>query len=622
MSRHQFQTEVGQLLNLISHSLYSHPEIFLRELISNASDALDKLKYLTLTQEEYRGSPFSPRIEISFDGKDRKTITVSDTGIGMDEKDLEENLGTIARSGTREFLQAMSADGKKGASLIGQFGVGFYSSFMVADKVEVVSRKVGDAKAWKWTSDGKGEYEIAETSRDGCGTTVTLFCNEQGREYADRWRIEAIVKKYANHIAFPIHLLYQEEGPHGGKVDKDEKVNAALALWRRPKSELKDEDYIEFYHTISHDGEDPFHWIHHSVEGALSYTTLFYVPRKAPFDLYRYDYQPGVKLYIQRVFITDSEKELLPVYMRFVRGVIDSEDLPLNVSREILQQNRIMANIRSASVRKILQELEQVAKDPKKYSEFWSEFGRVLKEGVVQDFEHRDQLLELLRYKSTAVEGWTSLAEYRDRMQKDQKAIYYITGARESGLRSSPLLEAYKARGLEVLVMDDEVDEIVAPAIGKFMDIELKAVNRLKTGDDLATEADTGKAASIEPLIGRMKKALGAEVKDVRASTRLADSPSCIVVDENDPTLQLQQMLKAMGTRELPELKPILEVNPSHPIITRLAAVEDEQVIADASRLLLEQALLVEGGELKDPAGFVKRVNRALEKSLGGGSSA
>jgi molecular chaperone HtpG len=399
-------------------------------------------------------------------------------------------------------------------------------------------------------------------------------------------------------------------------VDKDEQVNSALALWRRPKSDLKEEDYREFYRTISHDTDDPFHWIHLSVEGALAYTTLFYIPRKAPFDLYRYDYQPGVKLYIKRVFITDSEKELLPVYLRFVRGVIDSEDLPLNVSREILQNNRIMANIRSASVRKILQELGQIAKEPAKYGEFWAEFGRVLKEGVLQDFEHRDQLLELLRCKSTAVEGWTSLSEYRDRMQKDQKAIYYITGGREASLRSSPLLEAYKAKGIEVLIMADEVDEIVAPSISKFMEVELKAVNRLKTGDDLRTDADAGKAASIEPLIKKMKKALGAEVKDVRASTRLADSPSCIVVDENDPTLQLQQMLKAMGNRDMPDLKPILEVNPSHPIITRLAALEDEELIADTSRLLLEQALLVEGGELKDPAGFVKRLNRALEKSL------
>jgi len=617
MSKHQFQAEVNQLLTLIIHSLYSHQEIFLRELVSNASDALDKLKFLTLTQEEYRGVPFVPRIDISYDTKDRKTLTISDTGIGMNEKDLEEHLGTIARSGTREFLQAMAADKQKGAGLIGQFGVGFYSSFMAADSVEVITRKIGDEKAWKWTSDGKGEYEIAEGQRDAAGTTVILHLNDAGREYADRWRIEGIIRKYSNHIAFPIHLHYQEEGQHGGKVDKESQVNSALALWRRPKADLKEEDYKEFYKTLSHDTEDPLHWIHLSVEGALAYTTLFYIPSHAPFDMYRYDYQPGVKLYIKRVFITESEKELLPVYLRFVRGIIDSEDLPLNISREILQKNRIMENIRSSSVRKILQELTQLTKNRELYEKIWNEFGRVLKEGVLQDFEHKDMLLELLRYKSTASpQAWTSLLEYRDRMPKDQKAIYYITGGREAGLRSSPLLETYKARGLEVLVMDDEIDEIVAGSIGKFMDIELKAVNRSATADDLKTEEDTTKAAAIEPLLKKVKKALGDQVKDVRASSRLADSPSCIVVDEHDPTVQMQNILKMMGNKDVPEVKPILEINPSHPIVTKLATVQDDSVIEDTSRLLLEQALLVEGGELKDPAGFVKRLNRALEKSL------
>ena len=535
----------------------------------------------------------------------------------MNEKDLEENLGTIARSGTREFIQAMAADAKKGLGLIGQFGVGFYSSFMVADTVEVITRKIGDEKGWKWTSDGKGEYEIAEGQRDAAGTTVTLHLNETGREYADRWRIEGIIRKYSNHIAFPIHLHYQEEGQHGGKVDKDSQVNSALALWRRAKSDLKEEDYKEFYKTLSHDTDDPLHWIHHSVEGALAYTTLFYIPSRAPFDLYRYDYQPGVKLYIKRVFITESEKELLPVYLRFVRGIIDSEDLPLNVSREILQKNRIMENIRTSSVRKILQELSQLTKNKELYEKIWSEFGRVLKEGVLQDFEHKDMLLELLRYKSTASPtAWTSLSEYRDRMPKDQKAIYFVTGGREPGLRSSPLLETYKARGLEVLVMDDEIDEIVAGSIGKFMDIELKAVNRSATADDLKTDEDSTKAAAIEPLLQKVKKALGDLVKDVRASSRLADSPSCIVVDEHDPSVQMQQILKMMGNKDLPEVKPILELNPAHPIVTKLAAAQDEAVIEDTSRLLLEQALLVEGGELKDPAGFVKRLNRALEKSL------
>ncbi len=616
MSKHQFQAEVSQLLNLIIHSLYSNTEIFLRELVSNASDALDKLRYLTLTQDEYRGLPFTPRIDISFDLKEGKTLTVADSGIGMNEKDLEENLGTIARSGTREFLQALAAEAKKGSNLIGQFGVGFYSSFMVADRVEVVSKRIGDEKAWCWASDGKGEYEITEAQRDGSGTSVTLFLVEHGREFADRWRIQSIIHKYSNHIAFPIYLHYQEEGPHKGKVDKVEQVNSALALWRRPKSELKEEDYKEFYKTISHDAEDPLLWMHNSVEGALAYTTLFYIPKKAPFDLYRYDYQPGVKLYIKRVFITDSEKELLPVYLRFVRGIIDSEDLPLNVSREILQKNRVMVNIRSSSVRKILQELEQLSKDAKAYEEFWREFGRPLKEGVLQDPEHRDQILELLRYKSSAVEGLAGLAAYRDRMKKDQKAIYYITGGKESALRNSPLLESYKAKGIEVLLMDDEIDEIVASAIGSFMESELKQVNRTGTTDDLKTEEDKKKAKEAEPVIARIRKALGDEVKDVRSSSRLTGSPSCIVLDDRDPSLQMRQILKAMGSGDLPELKPILEINPSHPIIARLASIQDEEVIADTSRLLLEQALLVEGGELKDPAGFVHRINKALEKAL------
>jgi molecular chaperone HtpG len=616
MAKHQFQAEVSQLLNLIVHSLYSNTEIFLRELVSNASDALDRLRYLTLTQEEYRGIPFTPRIDISFDAKDKKTLTVSDSGIGMNDKELEENLGTIARSGTREFLQALAADAKKGTNLIGQFGVGFYSSFMVADSLEVVSRRIGDEKAWRWTSDGKGEYEIAEARRDGCGTSVTLHLNEQGGEFADRWRILEIIRKYSNHIAFPIYLHYQEEGQHGGAVDKVEQVNAALALWTRPKSELKEEDYKEFYKTLTHDTEDPLLWMHNSVEGALAYTTLFYIPRKAPFDLFRYDWQPGVKLYIKRVFITDSEKELLPMYLRFVRGVIDSEDLPLNVSREILQKNRIMANIRSSSVRKILQDLVNLAKDPKEYAAFWAEFGRALKEGVLQDFEHRDRLLELVRYKSTAVDGWTGLAGYRDRMKKDQKAIYYITGGREASLRSSPLLESYAARGIEVLLMDDEIDELVAPAIGTFMETELKQVNRTGTAEDLQTEEDRKKAADAAPVISRIKKALGDEVRDVRASSRLTGSPSCIVLDDRDPSLQLRQILKSLGTSEMPELKPILEINPSHPIIAKMAALQDEAALADASRLLLEEALLIEGGELKDPAGFVARLNRALEKAL------
>ena len=446
---------------------------------------------------------------------------------------------------------------------------------MVADTVEVVSRKIGDEKAWKWTSDGKGEYEIAEAERSGCGTTVTLFLNEQGREYADRWRMEDIIRKYSNHIAFPIHLHYEEEGQHGGKVDKVSQVNSALALWKRPKNDLKDEDYKEFYKTLTHDTEDPLLWIHHSVEGALAYTTLFYIPRKAPFDLFHYDYQPGVKLYIKRVFITENEKELLPVYMRFVRGIIDSEDLPLNVSREILQKNRVMENIRSSSVRKVLQELAQLAKDrgPMTRSGLSSE-------GSSRRASSRTTSIETSSWSLYGTSprrwtGWTSLSQYRDRMKKDQKAIYYITGGRESALRNSPLLEAYKAKGFEVLIMDDEIDEIAASSIGTFMETELKAVNRSAAAEDLKTDGDAAKAAAIDPLVKKVKEVLGDAVKDVRASTRLADSPSCIVVDDKDPTMQMQQILKLMGNRDFPEVKPILELNPSHPIVAKLAAITD-----------------------------------------------
>jgi molecular chaperone HtpG len=471
MAKHSFQTEVNQLLHLIIHSLYSHKEIFLRELISNASDALDKLKYLTLVDETYKGLPFHPRIDIRMDEKDHKWLSVSDTGIGMNDQDLVENLGTIARSGTRLFLNQMTGDAKKDSNLIGQFGVGFYSSFMVADRVEVITRKAGESKAWRWESDGKGEYEIQEAERDSFGTTVTLFLNEEGREFASRWRIEEIIRKYSNHVPFPIFLHYEkteydDKGKEKGKKQMEEQINSASALWKRPKSELKEEDYHEFYKTLSHDTEDPLLYIHTRAEGTLEYTTLFYVPKKAPFDMYQVDYRPGVKLYVKRVFITDDDKELMPTYLRFLRGVIDSEDLPLNVSREILQQNRILVNIRNASVKKVLGEFQRLAlEDKEKYHQFISQYNRPLKEGLYTDYANRDVLLELVRFKSTKVEGYTSLEEYVHRMLPDQKAIYYITGDNEITLRNSPLLEAYKKKDIEVLIMDDEIDEIVIPAI-------------------------------------------------------------------------------------------------------------------------------------------------------------
>jgi molecular chaperone HtpG len=607
MATYRFQTEVSQLLHLIVHSLYSHKEIFLRELISNSSDALDKLKYLTLTDEEFKKMDFEPRIDITFDDKDKKTLSVSDTGIGMNDKDLEENLGTIARSGTKNFLNRLSGDAKKDSNLIGQFGVGFYSSFMVADKVEVVSRKAGEDKAWIWTSDGKGEFTVEETVRGSQGTTVTLFLNEEGKEYASRWQIENIIKKYSDHIPFPIYLEYDE---------KVEQINTASAMWRRSKSELTDEDYNEFYKTISHDTEDPLLYIHTKAEGTLEYTTLFYVSKTAPFDMYQADYRPGVKLYVKRVFITDSEKELMPVYLRFLRGIIDSEDLPLNISREILQQNRVMTNIRSASVKKVLAEFQSLAENnPEKYGEFIAQYNRPLKEGLYSDFANRETLLELVRFKTTEREGFVSLAEYKERMKDDQKAIYYIAGEKEDTLRNSPLLEAYKSKDIEVLIMDDEIDDIIVPAVGKYRDVEFKSVNRTGAAEELKTETDKKKEKEVKPLIDKIKEALGDLVKDVKASARLSDSPSCIVADESDPTVQMQHMLKAMGQKELPDFKPILEINPKHPIIEGLKDKDDE-TIKDVSHLLFEQALLVEGVELKKPAEFVKRLNAVLAKSL------
>ena len=618
MAKHQFQTEVSQLLHLIVHSLYSHKEIFLRELISNASDALDKLSYLTLTDEKFKSIPFEPRIEISFDGKDRRTLIVSDTGIGMDEVDLVENLGTIARSGTRLFLSRLSGDERKDSNLIGQFGVGFYSSFMVADKVEVTTKKAGDEQAFKWTSDGRGDYEIEPAVLDGHGTRVVVHLNDEGKEYADRWQIEDLVKKYSNHIAFPIYLRYQSGDEKKGQEEKVDQINSASALWRRPKTELTEKDYKEFYETISHDAGEPLFWTHTRAEGAQEYVTLFYVPKKAPFDLYQADYRAGIKLYVKRVFITDDEKELMPVYLRFLRGVIDSEDLPLNVSREILQQNRILASIKSASVKRLLAEFKSVADGNKElYAEFIEQYNRPLKEGLYSDFANRDALLEIVRFKSSEVDGWTSFADYKARMKPEQKAVYYITGDNEERLRESPLLEAYKRKGIEVLLMADEIDEIVIPSLGKYGDLDLKAINRTGADEALKTEDDKKKEQELGPLLKRIKEVLGDQVKEVRASSRLADSPSCIVADENDPTVQLQQMMKALGQKEIPDFKPILEVNPGHEIVKKLQAdSSDKALLEDVSYLLLEQALLVEGAQLKKPAEFVRRLNRVMAKAL------
>ena len=629
MSKREFQTEVSQLLQLIVHSLYSHPEIFLRELISNASDALDKLRHLTLTDAAYKALPFNPRIDLELDEQNH-TLTIADTGIGMNEEDLISHLGTIARSGTKNFLAQLSGDAKKDSNLIGQFGVGFYSAFMVADRIEVVSRKAGEDKAWRWISDGKTGFDIEPAERDVAGTTILLHFNEEGKQYANSWRLQQVVKKYSNHIAFPIFLTYDksewnEAEKKSDKVRTTEQVNAASALWRRPKSELTDDDYKELYKSISGDSKDPLFWFHTRAEGHLDYTTLVYIPAKAPLDLYQPEYKVGVKLYVKRVFIMDDARELLPQYLRFVRGIIDSEDLPLNVSREILQQNRVLASIRTASVKKILAELKSIAANQReKYLEFIAQYNRLLKEGVYSDFANREILLDLIRFKSTKVEGLTSLADVKTRMNAGQKSIYYITGGPESLLRTSPLLEIYKKKDIEVLILDDEVDEIVFSGVDKYDDIDLKAINKASTSDDLkddtTPEADT--AESLKPLLDHLKAALGDRVKDVRPSVRLADSPSCIVFDEEEPSLQMQQMLRAMGQKDIPAPKPTLEINPDHEIVKKLLArsngalTPDDALTQDAAWMLFDQALLLEGVPLQDPAAFVQRLNRVLTHSI------
>ena len=636
---YQFQTEVSRLLHLIIHSLYSNREIFLRELVSNASDALDKLKYLTVADEAYKSLNFDPRIDISFN-KDAKTFTISDNGIGMNEADLIDSLGTIARSGTKAFLEKLAEDAKKDSNLIGQFGVGFYSAFMVAEKIEVISRKANEEAAWKWSSDGKDGFEIESAERDCQGTTVILYLTEEGIEYTNRWSIENIIKRYSNHVAFPIYLTYDEKewddkGNEKGSVTKTERINSGTAIWRRSKNELKENDYNEFYKQVGHDSDAPLHYIHTHAEGTLEYTTLFYIPKKAPFDLYNVDYKPGVKLYVKRVFITDDDKELMPTYLRFVRGVIDSEDLPLNVSREILQQNKILFNIKNASVKKLLSEFKHMADNAvsggdeaaEKWETFIEQFNRPLKEGLYQDFANRETIQELVRFKSTMVEGWTSFADYVSRMKSDQKHIYYITGGDVNTLRASPLLEAYRAKEIEVLIMSDDIDDLVIPSLHNYrketagtdgktesQSWDLKAVNRAGADEELGENKDKAAENEAKPVIEKLKKALGDRVEDVKLSRRLHDSPSCIVADENDPSIQMAQMLKAMGQASLTDIKPILEVNGEHPIITGLKDVEDEERIADVAGVLLDQALLVEGVKLKDPSDFIKRLNRLISR--------
>ena len=659
MAKYQFQTEVNQLLKLIIHSLYSNKDIFLREIISNGSDALDKLKYLTVSDDAYKSINFEPRIDISFDEKN-PTLTVQDTGIGMNDEDLTNNLGTIARSGTKAFMEKLTAEAAKDSALIGQFGVGFYSAFMAASKIDVYTRKAAsDGKIWHWSSDGTNSYEIEEVAADSdaakkygfdnpkkTGSAIEMHLNDDSKEFASRWKIEELIKRYSDHIAFPIYLHYEQKkyddkGKETGSESKVEQVNSASALWKRSKSELKEADYNEFYKTFGHDGQDPLLYIHTHAEGTQEYTTLFYVPQTAPYDMYQADYKSGVKLYVKRVFITDDDRELLPSYLRFVRGIIDSEDLPLNVSREILQQNKILENIKSASVKKLLSEFKKMGEDAdkarkiaekdrteddkkaiEKWKKFVAAFNRPMKEGLYSDYANRDEIAEIVRFKSTDASGtgdgkYTSLADYVQRMKPEQKAIFYISGSDEKNLRANPLLKAYVEKGFEVLVMDDDIDDIVIPGFGKYKnEFELKAVNRSGSDEDLGGDkAEAEKKAEVfKPVVEKIKKELGDKVKDVKLSKTLSgENPSCIVVDENDPSYQMIQMMKAMG-QSGPELKPILEVNGEHPLVAKLKDSDDKALIEDVSEVLLGQALLIAGVELKEPAEFVKHLNNLLSK--------
>lgn len=654
MAKYQFQTEVNQLLKLIIHSMYSNKDIFLREIVSNASDALDKLKYLTVSDDKYKDVAFNPRIDISFN-EEKKILSVQDSGIGMDEEDLTNNLGTIARSGTKAFIDMLSKNGSGSSDLIGQFGVGFYSAFMAASKIDVYTRKAaGNGKVLHWSSDGTNSYEIEELTEkseaycqygfdksETVGSVIEIHLNDDSKDYASRWKIDELIKKYSNHIAFPIYLhyvqtKYNKDGKAEGTEDKVDQVNSASALWKRNKSELKKEDYNDFYKTISHDGTDPLMYVHTHAEGTQEYTTLFYVPRTAPFDMYQADYKSGVKLYVKRVFITDDDRELLPSYLRFICGVIDSEDLPLNVSREILQQNRILETIKTQSVKKLLSEFKklgdeakkleaktEISDDEKETLEKWHDFvksyNRPLKEGLYSDFANRDEIAEIIRFKSTADEGngenkWTSFADYVQRMKPDQKSIYYISGSDEKNLRSSPLLEAYKKKGFEVLIMADDIDDIVIPAYGKYKDFELKSVSRAGSDEELGVDKEEAKKKeeAFKPVQEKIKKALEGRVKDVVLSKRLSDSPSCIVVDENDPSLQMERMMKAMGQGGGDFVKPILEINADHAIVKKLEGHVSEDFVKNVSEVLLDQALLVSGAELKDPADFVKSLNSLL----------
>ncbi len=605
-----FQSEVRQLLDLVINSLYSNREIFLRELVSNASDAVDKLRFAALSDEALYEGDTELAVDIDF-SEQLGTVTVRDNGIGMTREEAIENLGTIAKSGTRDFFGALSGDAKKDSQLIGQFGVGFYAGFIVADKVVVTSRKAGggEDEGVRWESDGKGEFTVETVRRKKRGTEIVLHLKEDAKEFASGYRLRDICKRYSDHIAVPIRM------PKEGEEKGYEAINQATAMWRRPKSEINDDDYKTFYKHVAHDFTDPLTWIHSKVEGKQEYTTLFYVPARAPFDLWDRDTRHGVKLYVQRVFIMDDADTLLPRYLRFVRGVIDTNDLPLNVSREILQHNKVLETIRSASVKKILGMLETLAEGAD-YVAFWSAFGRVIKEGMVEDFANRERIAKLLRFSSThadLAEPDVSLQDYVGRMGESQKDIFYIVADGFAAARNSPHLEYFRQQGIEVLLMHEPIDEWVMTHLTEFDGRTLKSV---VTAEIEALPATDTAAADSTDFLGRVKLALGEQVEDVRRSQRLTSSPACLVSAQEQMSANLERLLKAAG-QEVPGAKRILEVNLDHPIIRVMQGLSDEAQLGSWAKLLFEQSILAEGGKLEDPAGFVKRMNDVVLELAG-----
>ncbi|WP_454004268.1 molecular chaperone HtpG [Alcaligenes sp. Marseille-Q7550] len=617
-----FQAEVKQLLHLMIHSLYSNKEIFLRELVSNASDACDKLRFEALDNPALLQGDAELRIRVDFD-KEQRTITIADNGIGMSREEAIANLGTIARSGTKEFFSQLTGDKQKDTQLIGQFGVGFYSSFIVADKVSVLTRRAGqDQEAVLWESTGEGEFTIAAAEKAERGTTITLHLREGEDDFLDGWRLRSVLRRYSDHISLPVQMRkeeWDEDKKEQVKGDEWESVNQASALWTRSKSEITDEQYQEFYKHIAHDYDNPLAWTHNRVEGRSEYTQLLFVPKHAPFDLWDRDARRGVKLYVKRVFIMDDAEQLLPAYLRFVRGVIDSADLPLNVSREILQESRDVRAIREGSAKRVLSLLEDLAENqPEQYAEFWSQFGQVLKEGTGEDLGNQARIAALLRFASTHQEGsaqTVSFADYIGRMKEGQDKIYYVTADSFAAAANSPHLEVFRKKGIEVLLMSDRVDEWMLSYLREFEGKPLVSV--AKGGLDLDALADEEEkkhqaevAETFKPLVERLQASLGEKVKEVRITARLVDSPACVVVDANELSPHLLRMLQAAG-QQAPEVKPILEINPDHELIAKVQAADDAQ-FDEWALLLLEQAMLAEGASLQDPASFVKRVNRLL----------